>query len=221
MYKKSDWMNIDESLRRMVYDLTIKDPNDRVSLQKITKNNWIKHHFKDITEESKYNNKINGEKSLKENKTRADLEFESFVKSKGASKVLSLSNNSSQKSFLNAGLNSINSLFIGTNGTSENSMGHFSPTHKSFHSNNVLESPKILNKSKKSEENEISLEKIKRNKEVHNFPISQHLNHINHVSSLTEKQMFTIFPDENPVKELMKKLGYQEKKAIPSKNFRF
>ena len=141
-------MNIDDSIRRLVYDLTAKNPEDRLTINKLMNHYWIRPYFKDIIEEIKKNNdkieKINKakiESELKLIESQVPINSENDIKSKKNLRVLTTGISSSQNFINFAALNSVNSLFIQTNQTSENSYCLLSPG-KSFGS--LMESPSIL-----------------------------------------------------------------------------
>jgi len=206
LYKKADWTNIDDSIRRLVYDLTVKDPNERLPLSKVIGHVWLKPHFKEILEEVKGNygkSSIMKPKKIKseiESQLQSRLDSELDSKNNGTLKIMS---NGSSQNFMNFALNSVNSLFIQTNGTSENSYCLLSPGVKSF--NSIMDSPKEKQKKKSSEEN-----------------VKPRSFYLNEVLSDTERTMrFCVFADENPVEKLIQNLNNQNKKPRPSKNFRF
>lgn len=213
LYKKADWLNIDDSIRRMVYDLTMKDPNERLTLHKVVSHVWLKPFFKDIIEEVKTNgaNKPKKLRSEVENQfpARLDSELDSSKNNGGTLKVLSCG---SSHHFLNFNLNSVNSLFIGTNGTSENSYALLSPGMKSF--NSIMDSPKEKKAQKKNSEDT--------NNNNDKSPEKPKSFFSNEVLTETERTLrFCVFADENPVGGLIQHLNNMNKKPRPSKSFRF
>lgn len=205
LYKKTDWVNIDDSIRRLVYDLTTKDPTERISLSKLMTHVWLRAHFKDF-EESKTNFlQINKAKKIKSEIEGLQGRLDSEIESRGAGTLKVVSNASSYRNFA---LNSVNSLFINTNGTSENSCCLLSPALKSV--NSLMESPKDR--------------KLPFKKPILNFDEIEKSRcfYLKEVLSDTERGLQNcIFADENPVEELMKGLNDQKQDAVPSKSFRF
>ena len=136
LYKKLDWTNISDSLRRLVFDLTTKEPSERLSLNQLMSHTWLKPHFKEISD---------GNEEKKEKKPKK-MNSEGFnekvtVKKYGSegnsNRNLRVSGGNTQN-FNSFALNSVNSLFIQTGATSENSYCLLSPA-KSF--NSSMDSP--------------------------------------------------------------------------------
>lgn len=188
----------------------MKDPSDRLTLHKVVSHVWLKPFFKDIIEEVKSNVALKPKKLRSEIENqypvRLDSELDSSKNNGGTLKILSCG---SSHHFLNFNLNSVNSLFIGTNGTSENSYALLSPGVKSY--NSIMDSPKEKKPQKKNsdENNDKSPEKPK------SF-------FSNEVLTETERTLrFCVFADENPVRDLIQNLNNMNKKPRPSKSFRF
>lgn len=233
LYKKSDWINLDESLRRLVYDLTSKEPKDRPTLAKLSNHNWLKPFFKEGAVESLANKspilKNHEIQPIHKNSNESEKFNSNTIKTKGTLKVISQANSSASLNLYNFNLNSVNSLFIGTNGTSDNSLCLMSPGIRSFNSIMNMESPKCKDKPRistfdlKDKEHEftLSLQKIKKKQDEEEKKYSQTQTSTKNVVSATENASRLIFIDENPVANLMKKLKKLDFKIKPTKNLHF
>lgn len=224
---------MDESLRRLVYDLTSKEPKDRPSLVKVSNHNWLKPFFKEGGIDSMVHKnpilKHHEVQSLHKYSNESEKLNSNTIKSKGTLKVISQANSSASLNLYNFNLNSVNSLFIGTNGTSENSLCLMSPGIRSFNSIMNMESPKCKEKNRvsafdlrdKEQEFTLSLNKIKKKQDEEEKKYSQTQTSTKNVVSATENASRQIFLDENPVANFMKKLKNLEFKIKPTKNLHF
>ncbi len=135
IYKKVDWKNISDSLRRLVFDLTMKEPDERLSLNQLMKHKWLKPQFKEGCDEikkEKKNKKSNFEEfHSKIQKYESEGDFPRNSSSNRNLRVISPGNS---QNFVNFALNSVNSLFIQTGATSENNSYYKISPGKSFNS---------------------------------------------------------------------------------------